>query len=265
MFRCVPCLLAMLVVAPGCSTVSRFLAGPGGPVVFDADLPPPAGDEYLPNGLEIRIASPELKLDSNEDLMKSLVEGVRRSNADLRSVRGTGKKPTCSLLIYENGYVDQNDLSKLGGAVSGIVAGAATWVATDSLAATGLLGTAGALFGAFLFEQKIHTWSYAVIVKQHTSLDGVKKIRDQEQSSLTETGELDDASGFKKTQSESVRKGEATVEFDTKTNTRIVTRNFLVMVKGRGFDFTLEKAKELARQEVIQNLPSFVFAGGTVF
>jgi hypothetical protein len=253
-------LLAPLLAA--CSSQARFLAV-AGPVQIDEDLPPPNPEEYLADGIAIRIFTPNLDLEQDPGFAAELGRRLQERTR-FRPTRGTGKKPAVEVLVYEGQYNDARDPSEVGGLIGAIAGASAVYgITKNPWAAAGGGGIFG-IFGYFAGQEKFHTWSFGVVVKQKTTLEGVRRLESEGKKVEQTATQLRDVDFNAITSADQLRNLTEKSVFETKTNTLTTYQTFLVSVNGKGLLFTRGKAWELAKEKIAAALPGYL-VGGTVF
>lgn len=255
--------LVVLVVGVGCSPNKRFIPGPGGMLEFEPDLPAPATDEYLENGLDIRMFS----ADIDDDEFKSALAGrikdqASRAGTEFKSVRGTGKKPVYSIKITQLDQQEGAKFSALGG-ITGAIGGAVVgYNVSDKHRGRNawIGGGAGALLLAWIFGEEHYGWTFLVELTQRTSESGQAVIQNKKGGVKVERMASEDVDVARISSFSDLEAATKDVTFNVNSNTYRQARSFSVFVKGSRVLLNKEKAANAAKALMLDKLPDYLFS-----
>ncbi|MFQ5503728.1 MAG: glycine zipper 2TM domain-containing protein [Planctomycetota bacterium] len=234
---------------------------------FEDDLPKPAGDEYMPDGLSIKVYAPDL---GNDPAFLQSVAGALQASAggNYRSTRGTGKKAVYEISVSQVTYEYSDDPSRMGGLAGAIIGGVVGNKVTkrkNRVGGTIIGAIGGGVVGSELFKEKAHVWAFTVRLKQRTSAEGQKVLSGSGRNKAVETSGTGDVDFGQVANFDALESASRTNRFNVTSHTYEQTRSFAVIVKGQGLGFSKDDAMELAKKKIITELPGFVFGGFTVF
>ncbi|MGE3165615.1 MAG: hypothetical protein AB7O52_11960 [Planctomycetota bacterium] len=255
--------LVAVLATVGCSPNKRFVPGPGGMLEFEPDLPAPSSDEYLQDGLDIRMFSADIDDDEFKSALAARIKDqASRAGTEFKSVRGTGKKPVYSIKITQLDQQEGANFSAIGG-ITGAIGGAVVGynVSGSHRGRNAWIGGgAGALLLAWMFGEEHYGWTFLVELSQRTSEEGQAVIQNKKGGVKVEQAGSEDVDTGRISTFSDLEAATKDVTFNVKSNTYRQARSFSVFVKGSRVLLNKQKAANAAKALMLDKLPDYLFS-----